>query len=759
MNRIIALIIIVIACSCSITRSVPEGDGLYTGATVNLTAQNTERRVKKVLTEDLEELSRPEPNSRFLGIPFKLMIWNLFAAKNPDSFFGKLGSKWGEPPVLASDLDLEVNEDIMRNYLENKGFFNAAVEGDSSWKNRKVAATYDANAGERYTISSVAFPQDSSELAATIRASAGNTLLKPGEPFDLDIIKGERQRINADLKEKGFYYFSPELLLVQADSTEGDHKVRMKVMVKPDVPDEVYKKYYINDVFIYADYSLNTATIDTNRRSANYYDGFYIIDQQNKYKPKLFRVAMQFNPGEVYNITDHNRSLNRLINLNVFKFVKNRFEPVPDNDSAKLDVFYYLTPFPRQSLRAEFGLKSRSNNLNGSEIRLGYHNRNLLRGGEQFDFRIYTGSDVQFSGAFQGFNTYRAGAEVDLGIPRFLVPFVNFNTRSAFMPKTNIQLQYELLNRQKLYNLNSFRTAWGYIWKESQTKTHEFYPIAVTYVLPSNISDTFRRDVALNPSMQHIADTQFILGSTYQYTFNQQVGPLQPINSFYFNGVTDVSGNLAGLFAAKNGNEKRLFNLPFSQYLKFDADGRYYRRIGLNTTWANRINFGYGIPYGNSRQLPYIKQFFTGGSNSLRAFRARTVGPGTYRAPKTPSGYIPDQTGDVKLEINTELRPKISGPLYGAVFVDAGNIWLKNSDPQKPGAAFGKDFLKELAMGAGVGLRMDIQIFVIRFDIAFPIRKPWLPQGERWVAGDTNFGDPDWRRENLIFNLALGYPF
>lgn len=748
--------------ACSTTRNLPEGEGLYRGATVSLHADSATRRERKVLQEDLKHMTRPKPNSRFLGVPIKLMIWNMFSAKKPGSFFGKLREKWGEPPVLASELDLELNQKILASYLENKGFFNATVSADSTWRRRKVTAHYIAEAGPRYLLDSVAFPHDSSDLSQAIQSSSENTLLKPGEPFDLDIIKGERLRIDNYLKERGFYYFAPEYLLLQADSSaQGGHRVNMRMVMKPDAPEVARNVYRINDVFIYSDYSLNTAIIDTSLANAQYFEGYYVVDAHNKFKPKMFRQAMQFEPGDVYNITDHNRTLNRLINMNVFKFVKNRFEQVTIADSPRLDVYYYLTPFPKQAVRAEIGAISRSNNLNGSELRIGYHHRNLLRGGEQFDARIFTGTDVQFSGAFQGYNTYRLGGELEFAFPRFLVPFYNFNTHSAYMPRTNIKLGYELLNRRKLYNLNSFRGAWGYVWRESQQKIHEFYPIAITYVLPTNISDTFRNDLALNPSMRHIIDTQFVLGSTYQFTLDQNAGGVQKVNSYYFNGLADVSGNVAGLLTRPTGlrNEKMMFGLPFAQYLKFDLDGRYYRKVGVNDTWANRISFGLGIPYGNSEQLPYVKQFFTGGSSSNRAFRARTVGPGTYLATKTAAGYIPDQTGDIKLEINTEYRPQLSGPLYGAVFIDASNIWLKNADPNKPGSAFSKNFLKELAVGAGVGVRLDIQVFVIRFDVAFPLRKPWLNPGNRWVMNQIRLGNTDWRRENVIYNLAIGYPF
>jgi outer membrane protein insertion porin family len=281
------------------------------------------------------------------------------------------------------------------------------------------------------------------------------------------------------------------------------------------------------------------------------------------------------------------------------------------------------------------------------------------------------------------------------------------------------------------------------------------YPIAITYVQPRNVNDSFQHIVDTNFIYRHILDKQFILGATYQLNINQQAAGFQKINSFYFNLLGDVSGNLAGLLIP----DKKIFNVPFAQYLKAEADGRYYRKLGVSTTWANRIILGYGLPYGNLRQLPYIKQFFSGGNNSLRGFRSRTVGPGTYLALPSPQGYIPDQTGDIKLELNTELRPRISGPLYGAVFIDAGNIWLANDDPNRPGATISKDFLKELAMDAGVGIRLDIQLFVIRFDMAFPIRKPWLPDGQRNVLNEVNFKDPSWRSENVIFNLAIGYPF
>lgn len=743
--------------ACSTTKNLPEGDALYTGAKVTLNANDITIRQKKVFRQDLASMTRPKPNSKVLGVPVKLILWNTLKAKKPTSLLGKLRSRLGEPPVLLSQVDLNANAKILENHLENKGFFNADVSGDTVVKRKKATAHYTANAGSQYKITSVEFINDSSVLTQTIAQDISTSLLKAGDPYDLDVIKGERNRIDAHLKEKGFYYFNPDYLVVHVDSSAGNHQVKMRVMVKPEVPTVAREVYFVNDVFIYSDYSLNTAQVDTVKSHAQFYKGYYVVDENKKYKPRLFEQAMQFAPGDVYNRTDHNRSLNRLINLNVFKFVKNRFERA-DIDSPKLNVYYYLTPFPSKSIRAEIGGNTKSNNLNGSQVSFGFHHRNFFRAGEQFDFRIYGGTEVSFGGTFQGYQTFRAGGEMNFAIPRFFIPVVKIKTKSGFVPRTNMQLAYELMNRKGLYSLNSFRAGLGYVWKQSTVKSHEFYPLTVTYVLPANITKKYRDDMMSNPTLRHITDTQFIMGSTYQFTLNEQAGSFQKINSFYFNGLADLSGNVAGLFVGKtNNNQKRLFNLPFSQYIKLEVDGRYYRKIGIGSSWVNRIVIGYGMPYGNSTQLPYIKQFFTGGNNSIRAFRSRTIGPGTYKALPTLGGYIPDQTGDIKLEFNTEFRPQISGPLYGALFIDAGNIWLKNNDPDKPGAQFTKDFIKQMAVGAGAGIRLDIQVFVIRFDVAIPVRKPWL--SNPWVMNQINLSDKTWRKENIMFNLAIGYPF
>jgi outer membrane protein assembly factor BamA len=742
---------------CSTTKHLPEGDKLYLGADVKLEASGLSSRQRKVLKSDLQGLTRPRPNSRFLGIPIKLAIHNMFRNAKPNSFFGRLRDRNGQPPVLLSSVDLQYNVKILQNHLENKGFFKAKVTGDTTIKGKKARAEYIANAGNQYKINNVFFDSSDNVLAQTIQQTSAQSLLVKGNPYNLDVIIGERNRIDVYLKEHGFYYFNPDFLLVQVDSTEGNHLVDMMVSVKQETPDEAKQVYHINDVFIYSGYNINSANVDTNKANAQMHQGYYVIDRRKRFKPKMFEQALQFRPGDVYNRTDHNLSLSRLINLDEFRFVRNRFEPVPD--SAELDAYYYLTPRPKKSLRGEVNLTTKSNNLNGTQLSINWRNRNTFRAGEQLGIRAYIASEVQFGGPWKGYNTYRTGAEMNFTIPRFITPFFDIKTRGGYIPRTHIQLGYDILSRSKLYALNSYRANLGYVWKESLEKQHEFYPIAINYVQPLNVTPEFRDTIEKYPYLNTIIDSQFVIGTSYQYTLNQIVNGITEPNSFFFQGLVDLSGNLAGLLAGKSSpdNPKRLLNAAFDQYIKLEADFRYYRKIGLKSAWASKINIGFGRPYGNSRRLPYIKQFFVGGNNSIRAFRSRSVGPGTYPLLATSNDFFPDQTGDIKLDLSTEFRPHISGPLYGALFIDAGNIWLVNEDTSRPGSKFSKNFLNELAIGAGVGLRLDIVLFVIRFDVGVPIKKPW--EESPWAWQQIRMGNKLLRRENIMYNLAIGYPF
>ncbi|MBA2499597.1 MAG: BamA/TamA family outer membrane protein [Chitinophagaceae bacterium] len=750
--------------SCSYTKHLKEGEVLYIGSEVNITDSITKTKEKKELASGLNNLTVPEPNTTFLGLKPKLFFYNLAGDPSKTGWLRKKLRSFGEPPVLLQDVNLEYNEKLLDSRLENLGYFRANVSGDTIVKNKKAEAVYAATPGPRYYIAAVEYQNDSSVLERSINEIVNSSFLKPGDPFNLDIIKAERLRIDAYLKEQGFYYFNEDYIIVKTDSTIGNNQVNLYVQVKPETPKIARQVYTMNDIFVYSNYSLATAQEDTNTSNAIFYKGYYVVDKENIFKPKLFQKAILFNPGDIYKRTKHNLTLNRLITLDLFKFVKNRYEPLEVNDSSKLDNFYYLTPYPKKSIRAEVGASTKDNNFTGTNITFGFRNRNTFKGGELLAINVHAGSEVQISGNTSG-NSYRTGADVSFAVPRFWIPFFNLNTRGGFLPKTNLKLGFEILNRSKLYTINSFNATYGYSWKESIIRQHELNPMSITYVQPIKVTDLYKQRAVTEPALQNVIDTQFILGSNYKYLWNQlQTGsPFQ--SGFYFDGLLDLSGNIAGLFNSGDllqGKPSRIAGAIFSQYIKTQADFRYYLNLTKTSVLANRIVVGFGYPYGNSVSLPFIKQFFAGGNNSVRAFRSRSVGPGTYISPLVgASTFLPDQAGDLKLELNTEYRAQISGFLHGALFVDAGNIWLYRQNPNapKPGAVFSKDFMKELAVGAGAGLRFDFTVLVLRIDVAIPLRKPWLPAGERWVTNQIDFGNKDWRSENIIFNLAIGYPF
>lgn len=753
-------VICLLFASCSNTKHLPADEALFLGSSVKVTGEGLSKKKRKAIGKELATLTRPKPNSKILGIRFKLFAYNMAGnPKKEGGIRGWLKNKVGEPPVLLSTVNLNSNTAVLQNYMENKGFFNVRVKGDTTVKHKKATANYTVRTGPQYLIDSVVFEVDSSFFGNTVRQTAKETLLKKSNPYDLDVIKAERDRIDQFMKENGFYFFNPDYILINADTTVGEHAVNLFIQLKPGTPTQAKQMFTIKDVVIYTNYRLNEAATDTIQKGGVLYKGYYLVDRQKKYKPYLFEQAMQFGKGDIYNRTDHNLSLNRLITMGVFKFVKNRFEVAPKSPYAELNSYYYLTPYPKRSLRAEINGTTKSNNLVGSNISVSWKNRNTFSAGELLTITASGGAEVQYSSNLKGYNVYRVGLEGALSFPRFIIPFFKLDTKGGFVPKTNIMAGYDMLNKAKLYTLNSFRTSYGYSWKETLYKEHTLNPISINFVQPLNVTPEYEAQIALDPTLSKTIEKQFILGSTYNFTYNEMVDKPKNSSGVYFSGTLDLSGNLAGLILgdSSRGKSGQVLGAAFSQYAKVELDGRYYKRLGSDASWANRLIIGAGLPHGNSREMPYIKQFFSGGTNSIRAFRNRALGPGTYTG--SVNSLIPDQTGDIKLELNTELRKNLFSIVDGALFADAGNIWLYNDNPLKPGAQFSKDFLQEVAVGAGAGLRFDVTFLVIRLDLAFPLRKPWLPENERWVIKDIQFGNPTWRKENLIFNLGIGYPF
>lgn len=745
---------------CSNTKYLAEGDLLYTGSSVKVKDSVLKKKERKALEKEGEDLLVPKPNKKILGLRPKLWIYNL--AGQPKKAKGIrywLRTKVGEAPVLFSKVDLDYNVAVLRNYTENKGFFKTRVSADSTAKNKRVTAEYTIWPKRQYKIKSVKFPEDSTDLGKEIAKTSRRTLLKEGNPYDLEIIKAERERIDARLKEKGYYYFNPDYILAQVDSTKGDYEVNIRLKIKDETPDKAIIAYKINKIIVYPNFSILKDSVTHKNEDVVQYKDFTIIDSAHTFKPRVFDRALYFKKGDLYNRKNHNLSLNRFVNLGTFNFVKNEFK-VSDSLKNTLDAYYYLTLLPKKFIRFEVLGKTNSAGYTGSEINVNWNNRNLFRGAELLTISVFGGADFQLSGENKGQNIFKLGGETSLTWPRFITPF-KIEGSSEFVPKTKATLRYEYQNRIQLYALNSFKTSFGYIWKDNIRKEHQLNVVDITYVSPNNVSAEYQKDIDADPALGKVIEKQLIFGPTYSFTFTNTMQKRKK-NTFYFNGEVDLVGNIAGLATGANikkGDTIKIFDVPFSQYVKVKADFRHYLKLGKESELASRIIVGAGFAYGNSTTLPTTKQFVVGGTNSIRAFRARSLGPGSYQAPLISNSYLPEQSADLKLEFNTEYRAKIYGLMKGALFVDAGNIWLLNADPNKSEAEISKDFMKQIAVGAGAGLRFDFSFLILRTDLAFPLRKPYLPKGQRWVLDDIDFGSGSWRKENLILNIAIGYPF
>ena len=730
------------------------------------------------LQELLSTLARPRPNKQLFGYPYKVGLYYFLGEPRKNGLRAWFRRKFGEEPVFASANAISANIPIWESTLKNEGYFGSTATGALKESGYKARGVYQVYVKPRFYIDSISFVTDSTPIRKALRKTAAKSVFKTGDPYRFDNIKIERERVSQAIKAQGFYYFQPDYLGVLADNDSLANKTDLYFYIKPDMPDAAGVPYFIRDVFIYPNYNLSTAQQDTNKRKAYVTpQGFRVVDSTQLFNPKLFRDLVTVRPGVRYSSRMQDLTLSRFINVGAFKFVRNRFEPAQKGDSAVLDAHYYLTPYPIKSIRAEVDGTSRSNNFNGSQLTLSWRNRNALKRAELLTINGNVGIEFQVNAGDQGVTNYRFGLEGVLSFPRLVSPIrFNYDQRAA-LPKTNATLGYQSIIRGGLYRINSFQTTFGYAWRQNDRVEHVFQPFNVNYVfVPLNSLGDRLFDILFDPDIQPVLknqyyntvynSNQFILSSLYSFNINSSPRSTSP-NTFRLNTNIEIAGNLASLLFRKfdsTENRRVLAGAPYAQFFRVDADARFYRKLNKNVTWANRLFAGFGLPYGNSNnlQIPFTKQYFVGGANSIRAFRPRAIGPGLFTRDTIRNlPLFQDGGGDIKLEANTELRAKFTQYLEGAVFVDAGNVWtyydVGNFSGQ--GEQFTTDFYKQIAIGAGVGLRIDLSYFLVRFDLATPLRKPYQTEGNNWVVNKIDFGSSDWRKYNLIFNIAIGYPF
>jgi len=749
--------------SCRGTFFLTDDQKLYTGSTIKYTDKENLVSDKKV-NKNLEELLRPEPNTTLLGM--RPLLWIYGIARNTKKDKGIkhwLKTKMGEEPVLMEDVEPSDARNLINKQLLNEGYFLNDVSYQVLRRKKTASVHYEIDLNPVYRLRNIQYPSDDDTLSTLIDQSLSESLLKEGHRYELGRITNERERIERFLKNRGFYYFDDNFLRFEADSTVGEHQIDLFLTHRENLPSKALQPYNINNIHVVP--SLNTDAVDTSRADTLQYEGVNFIRQSNNYKPGPIVELINFRPGDRYTYRDHDRSINKLVGLGTFRYVNVNYSESDRPDH--LDITYRLAPYKKKSIRLELQAISKSTGFVGPAFTTTFQNRNFFKGGELFQLSFDAGFETQISGKEgEALNSYEFGLESSLTLPKFLSPFKVENTSSRYVPKTIIKVGARNLKRVQFFTLQSLNLGYGYSWNETITKKHEVFPIDVNLVSLANT--TLRFDTLLddNPLLRESYEEQFTLGSRYSYFFNTQGDKSRTSDSdFYFNGNINLSGNLAYLLQQHVGNSTlggdssfEVLGEVYAQYVKGDTDFRFYHEIDQNNRLATRLIVGVGYPYGNSETLPYVRQFSIGGTSSIRAFRARSVGPGSFR-PESDEAALIDKTADVKLELNVEYRFNIISAVKGATFVDAGNIWLLSENETfenqiRANEANGNpyfefdSFLKEIAVGSGFGLRYDAEYFVIRLDAAFPMRDP----------ADGWFKTP-FRGRNIVYNIAIGYPF
>ncbi|RRQ49489.1 hypothetical protein DZC72_02460 [Maribacter algicola] len=754
--------------SCSIEKFIPEGERLYTGAQLELDTIGEFKGLKDVKTE-LVNLIEPNPNTRFLGMRPALFFYYKAQREKPGFIYRFLNKSFGEEPVYFSEVKPEKVEELLLNRLDNNGFFYSRTSSEPVLKEKYAYVNYAATVQQPYTLENYQLDNDSLPIYRELSDLIKDTPLSKNDRFDLDLLKAERERLNFNLKQRGYYNSQANLLIFEADTNQyKNKKFDLFLRLKKEVPKKSAMPYIIDSITVYPNYSVEGDTIPKSRQNPVTVNETDFIQNEYFFKPELLETYLLFKEGDLYNANTSKITSDRLASLGSYKYVNIQYRELDttmtDGDYGSLAADIYLAPLTKRSLRAEVQAVTKSNGFTGPGVQLTYSNRNLFKGGETLSLSTHFSYESQLSsGNNSSLSSIAYGIKGDLIFPRS-IPFSPRNFRYS-VPKTKISTGIDFLRRSQLFTLSSINGSFGYTWKENKYVYHQLDPVSINYSRLSNVTDEFQTILDDNPFLRRSFEQRFIAGLMYGFTYDE-VSDLDKDYPIFFSTNMDIAGNL---FSLLDGGSGTIVGSEYAQYAKVDADFRFYLRWGKDQSLVTRVYAGWGVPYGNSETMPFIKQFFSGGPYSVRAFDIRSLGPGNFNAQEDESttDYF-DRSGNLKLEANLEYRFPIYSYLKGAFFVDAGNVWLtgnydeleadqRNSNFSNTlftDGTFESDWIREVAAGFGFGARVDIQNFVIRLDLASPFRVPNRPINDRWNI--PFFGD---KGNKMTLNFAIGYPF
>ncbi|MDE7427351.1 MAG: BamA/TamA family outer membrane protein [Muribaculaceae bacterium] len=754
------LLALLITGACSTTRRIPEGELLYTGVKkINIARDADSARIATGITEAIDEAVDVAPNN-YLSIikwryPFPLGLWVYNNWPNPEKGFRHwLYEKLVEEPVLVSDVRPEVRTRMITEILDNNGYFSgtATYELVHPRNKKKAAIVYNINPGRPYPIDSIRLLPDTTALNRKIDSLArlDSYLTSPGR-YSADSLNAARTRITNRLRNMGYYFFRPDYIEYLADSIAEPGHIQMQMVMASNTPRFSQQPYRVGNVYMTVNRSQGGGTPDTTQLRNTQ----LIQMMPSRLRHQLIPECITFRKGRLFSVRNMDRTQAYLSRLGIFSGIN--IEAFPDTTAVQptLDVYINATLDVPLEASIEANASYKSNSYLGPGLTLGVSNKNLFGGGEQLNVSL-TGSYEWQTGSGGGrnrsiFNSYEVGLTASLAFPRLLAP--------KFIPRRRAQLNWtrftinaDLLNRPHYFKMAQFNLSASYDWRLNRYATSTYTPFKLTYTNLMHTTADFDSIMAANPAVALSFQSQFIPQMLYTYNYSRLYGR---DNTLDWTFTVQEAGNLFWCIyeACGKKGEKKLFNTPFSQFVKGSTQLVYGRRLGGDNWLVSRVAVGAAHAYANSSVVPYAEQFYVGGANSIRAFTVRSLGPGSYRAPAGKDDDYFDQTGTFKFEANVEFRFPIYGPLHGAVFVDTGNVWLLKEDPQRPGGLLrGSTFFKDLALGTGAGLRFDIGMLVLRGDLGIGIHAPYETSRHGYYNMESF-------KKSLAFHLAIGYPF
>ncbi len=691
--------------------------------------------------------------------------------------------KFGESPVLYRLNDQYRNIRKIKIFLKEKGYYNteiSVIKTAKKFNDKKITVKYELSIDRVHRIKNVFYNIEDKNIKNIILSDTAHSILKKGSRFDVSKIEDEQERLSKLIRNSGYYNFTKDFISFTADTINKNKQDDIYVVIKKDTLNEMFlkafKRYIIKNIYIYPNFKPREALTDkkayfSSHDTLIYYAKndkkyYFLYNQMPRINPKAVIKGIYLTPGQYFNLNDINATYRYLASLAIIQVANIKFtedKNINSDSVAYLNCEIRLTQAKLQSrkITAEFSNTSGNFGVGGN---LSYTHNNFFRNTEMLNlgaklaFKRLTKNKSFIEDDTTGFfNSREYGINFSLNFPRLIAPVPMKKFIKRRNPKTVISGSYDFLERPDY----SYTVAGGniaYYWNSTKTTGHGFFPLITDVVELKNPSNDFL-ELIKRLQLEETYETHFIFGSSYRFTYNNQFFEKKR-NTIFLSVNTKIAGNSLSAYMnwrnkPKTDGSYRINNIVFAQFFKEEIEVRYHMNfLRENDKIAFRFFSGAAYPYGNLKVVPFGERYFVGGANSIRAWQSRSLGPGSYIKNDSLESY-PNQTADIRLEANIEYRMKLFGKTEGALFIDAGNIWAINSQDARPGALFRFDtFYKEIAVGAGAGLRLDLGFVLLRLDSGIKLRDPALTSENKWIPANRKFIYDDW---TLFF--AIGYPF